>query len=290
MHGHAAPWLPLEIEAALKLRLLATDLVASRDEELAALNADLARSREDLDGVAYVAGHDLKEPLRGIHTHARYLLEEAKAGRALDAQAIERIELLLRLTSRMDTLLDSLLHFSRTGRLKPAFTSASLESIVQEAVEMLGARVLESGIEIHIARPLPEIWCDPARIREVFTNLIANGIKYNDKPHKWVEIGFVAREEPAPEILDRSTVPQAALAETVFYVRDNGIGISPHHYDQVFRMFRRLHTPDAFGGGSGAGLTIVRKLIEQHGGRIWLASTPRVGTTFFFTLPGSQPA
>jgi light-regulated signal transduction histidine kinase (bacteriophytochrome) len=102
-------------------------------------------------------------------------------------------------------------------------------------------------------------------------NLIVNAIKYNDKAEKWVEIGC----EPSSE--GRAQPP-------VFYVRDNGIGIAPQHHEAIFRIFRRLHGREEYGGGTGAGLTIVRKIVERHGGRIWLVSQPGAGSTFYFTL------
>src|ERR1035438_631928 len=103
-------------------------------------------------------------------------------------------------------------------------------------------------------------------IGEVFQNLISNAAKYNDKPSKWIEVGC-----------DHNSAP-------VFYVRDNGIGIAQQHHENVFRIFKRLNEPNKFGGGTGAGLTIVKKIIERHGGRIWLESSEGGGTTFYFTL------
>ncbi len=289
VQGRSAPWLEVEVDAALKLRLLVMDLVISRAEQLAALNDDLSRSNEELDAFAYVASHDLKEPLRSIHRYAHYLLEDAQAGKVLDAQATARIETLLRLTVRMDGLLDALLHFSRVGQLKPELEVAPLNELAREALEMLGARLEESGAEVRLPRPLPAVWCDRVRVREVLANLVANALKYNDKPGKWIEIGYFEPDEPASPLFDRDGAPQAARGQRVFYVADNGIGIEPRHFDQVFRLFKRLHPIEAFGGGNGAGLTITRKLVEQHGGVIWLRSRPSEGTTFFFTLSGDSP-
>jgi light-regulated signal transduction histidine kinase (bacteriophytochrome) len=115
---------------------------------------------------------------------------------------------------------------------------------------------------------LPEITADPITLSEIFSNLISNALKYNEKPEKWVEIGYTETpEEP-----------------TVFYVRDNGIGIEPEHLDSIFVIFRRLHGPKEYGGGTGAGLTIARKLAERHGGRMWVESLVDQGSTFYFTL------
>ncbi len=111
------------------------------------------------------------------------------------------------------------------------------------------------------------------RVAEVFRNLITNAIKYNDKPGKWIEIGC----------------QQVTALPPVFYVRDNGIGIPEKHFEAVFRIFKRLHGRNKFGGGAGAGLTIVKKIVKRHGGRVWIESTPGQGTTFKFTLAGDSP-
>ena len=120
--------------------------------------------------------------------------------------------------------------------------------------------------------PLPKMRCDQARVGEIFRNLITNAIKYNDKPEKWIEIGVQNGG--------------GALPLYVFYVRDNGIGIRPNHLESIFRIFKRLHGRDRYGGGTGAGLTIVKKIVERHGGDIWVNSEPGEGTTFYFTLEG----
>nr|WP_228035826.1 ATP-binding protein [Oculatella sp. LEGE 06141] len=125
-------------------------------------------------------------------------------------------------------------------------------------------------LEFRIPQPLPSIECDRAQVNELFTNLISNAIKYNDKPEKWVEIGFSEGE--------------GAVECCTFYVRDNGVGIPQEHQEKIFQIFRRLHGRDEFGGGTGAGLTIARKIVERHGGRIWVESILTQGTTFYFTL------
>jgi two-component system, chemotaxis family, sensor kinase Cph1 len=276
----STPWKQVEIYAALQLRLLLLDIVIGRAEKLAVLNTDLVRSNDELDAFAYVAGHDLKEPLRGIHKYAHFLMEEAKAGNPLDERGRERIDTLLRLTVRMDNLLDALLHFSRVGRLSLDRDDAALDEVLADALDSLGGRLEDSGIEVRIPRPLPVLRCDRIRVREIFANLIANAAKYNDKAERWVEIGY----------LDSTVNTNEAARERVFYVRDNGIGIEQRHQERVFMMFKRLHERDAFGGGSGAGLAIVKKLVEQHQGRIWFESTFGLGTTFYFTLGPSESA
>lgn len=261
----ALPWKSVEIEAALRLRVLIMELVLSRADQLAELNVDLTRSNEELDAFAYVASHDLKEPLRGISKYTHQLLESAASA---GGETRKRLEGLMRLTLRMDTLLDSLLHFSRVGRATMQFQPVDLNEVVEEALEMVAARRQEVPTVIHIAKRWPTIVCDRMRAREIFVNLLSNALKYNEQPQREIEIGYRANDTRGP----------------VFFVRDNGIGIAPRHFDTVFRMFTRLHGRDAFGGGSGAGLSIVQKLVEQHLGSVWLESTPGAGSTFYFTL------
>ena len=284
--ARSLPWTTAEREAALYLRTLVMDLVVSRAEELAALNFDLASSNEELDAFAYVASHDLKEPLRGIHRHAALLRKDIEAGRALDAQAIERLEAVTRLTVRMDGLLDALLHFSRVGRLELQPQIEDLNAVLAESIEMLGTQPAEARCSIRIPRPLPTVVGDRVRIREIFTNLISNAIKYNDKAERWVEVGYIEPQEATSLLLASDTPP--VRTQTIYYVRDNGIGIAVKHRAQVFGIFKRLHARDAFGGGSGAGLTIARRLVERHGGLLWFTSALDEGSTFFFTLAPNE--
>ena len=281
VRGKSLPWKELEIESALRLRLMIMELVVGRAERLTSLNADLMRSNEELDTFAYVASHDLKEPLRGISKYAHQLLEDADS---LSEDNRNRLESLMRLTLRMDSLLDSLLHFSRVGRTTLSFEAVELNEIVEEALEIVSARRAESHADIVLPRGLPTVLCDRVRVREIFANLISNALKYNDKPLHRVEIGYLAAGEPG----ERGNAPDGTVREDVFYVRDNGIGIEPRHYAQVFKIFKRLHGRDEYGGGTGAGLAIVLMLVHRHHGQVWLDSKPGIGTTFYFTLGGES--
>jgi two-component system, chemotaxis family, sensor kinase Cph1 len=277
----AIPWSSMEIDSALRLRLLVMELVISRAERLAELNEDLTNSNEELDAFAYVASHDLKEPLRGIHRYAHQLLEGAQA---LDAENRQRVENLMRLTVRMDSLLDSLLYFSRVGRTNLEFENVDLNEVLEEALEMIGARRTENPCTIEIPHTLPVIQCDPIRVREIFSNLVSNALKYTHKDCPRIEIAYLAQNEHGA----CPNTPIEAEGHSIFYVRDDGIGIEPRHFEQIFHMFKRLHGRDEFGGGVGAGLTVVKKVVQRHGGSIWLDSKVGVGSTFYFTLPSAD--
>ena len=253
--------------------------------ELQMRNTDLTRSNQELDEFAYIASHDLKEPLRGIHNYATFLLEDYKD--KIDQEGGEKLETLRRLTQRMDVLLDSLLEFSRVGRLDFAMKETDLNEVLEEILDSLRINLKERGVEMRIPVRLPTIRADRVRLGEVLRNLITNAMKYNDKPEKWIEIGHghdLGLEFQPPAKEGERRLKHA----DVFYVRDNGIGIPDDHFEAIYRIFKRLHGRDEFGGGTGVGLTIVKKIIERHGGRIWLQSTPDVGTCFYFTLSETE--
>jgi signal transduction histidine kinase len=240
--------------------------VAERTAELERSNEELHQSNKELDDFAYIASHDLKEPLRGIHNFSSFLIEDY--GAQLDDEGRAKLETLMRLTRRMETLIDSLLQFSRLGRVDLAVTRVDLGEIVSGILDSLAISLRQEGVEVRVPRPLPVVRADRVRVGEIFHNLIVNAMKYNDKPQKWIEIGWHANGAGPP----------------VFHVRDNGIGIPEKHRESVFRIFKRLHGREKFGGGTGAGLTIVKKIVERHHGRIWLESSAGEGTTFYFTL------
>lgn len=278
VQGCALPWKTCELEAVAELRSLIVGIVLRQAEDLAAMNYELQRSNEELDSFAYIASHDLKEPLRGIHNYANFLMEDY--AETLTDDGVAKLETLVRLTQRMEDLINSLLHFSRLGRAELIRQSVNLNDLVHQVIATLTIARPDIEIEFRIPQPLPGIKCDRAQMNELLTNLVSNAIKYNDKAEKWVEIGFFegngAREG--------GTTSPASSSPYTFYVRDNGIGIPQEHLDKIFQIFRRLHGRDEFGGGTGAGLTIARKIVERHGGRIWVESTPLQGSTFYFTL------
>jgi light-regulated signal transduction histidine kinase (bacteriophytochrome) len=264
----STPWKPCEIEAALELRSAIISVVLRKADELAQINIELERSNNELDAFAYIASHDLKEPLRGIHNYSNFLIEDY--GIILDNEGKAKLNTLIRLTQRMEHLIDSLLHFSRLGRVDILRKPTNLNLVVQQILDLLIPRIEELSIEIRIPQSLPTVYCDPVQVGEVFNNLITNAIKYNDKALKWIEIGYI----------------QSPSGPITFYVKDNGIGIQQKHFQTIFRIFKQLHKANKYGGGIGAGLTIAKKIVERHGGKIWVDSTYGEGSTFYFTLGG----
>jgi len=259
------PWKTVEIQAARSLREALLEIAARRADQLQVLYDTLQRTHAELDTFAYIASHDLKEPLRGIHNYSQFILEDV--GETLPQDAADKLRTVVRLTRRMDELLDSLLHYARLGRQGMDVAPCDVNQVVAEVLDTLAARIEETGTEVRVAGTLPCLTADRGRLSEVFMNLISNALKYNDKPVRWVEIGA-----------------ETDVGEPTFFVRDNGIGIPPEHQETIFAIFRRLHGPDRFGGGTGAGLTIVRKILERHDGRVWVDSTPGAGSTFYFTI------
>lgn len=267
VHLTALPWQPCELENALDLRNAIVGIVLKKANQLARINQELECSNRELDSFAYAASHDLKEPLRGIHNYSKLLLKGY--AHVLDEVGQSRLQTLIRLTRRMEVLIDTLLKFSRLGQTELRLQITDLNQSVNQVLEDLAASHPDFPTDIRMARPWPAVHCDAVLIQEVLVNLISNAIKYNDKPERWIELGYLERGTDRPY---------------TFYVRDNGIGIRERHQDSIFRLFKRLHEQHLYGGGTGAGLTIAQKIIERHGGRIWVESTYGEGSTVYFTL------
>jgi signal transduction histidine kinase len=228
---------------------------------------EVEKSNKALDEFAYIVSHDLREPLRGIRNLSSFLQEDYAD--KLDSKGLSRLNRLMQLTQRLEHFIESILYYSRIGRTELSCSMVDLNSVVSETMDTLKFSLEQAKVEICIPEKLPAILCDRIRMGEVFSNLITNAIKYNDKPDKKIEIGFQADQNPY-----------------VFYVRDNGIGIRGKHMEKIFHIFKRLHGRDKYGGGTGAGLTITRKIIERHGGELWVKSILGEGSCFYFSLEG----
>ena len=229
---------------------------------------ELRRSNADLEQFAYIASHDLQEPLRMVASYTE-LLEERYKGR-LDERADKYIFYAVDGAKRMQRLVADLLAFSRVGSqgkpLKPVDTAA----VLAEVLRVLGPRLREAGADVQ-ADTLPPVMADEDQLYQLLQNLVGNALKFRSEAPPCIRISAV-REGDAWR----------------FAVADNGIGIEPQYSERIFQMFQRLHERGRY-EGSGIGLSIVKRILERHGGRIWLQSTPGQGSTFFFTLPALAP-
>lgn len=251
------------------------DITQRKDDEEKAKKylAEVERSNRELDDFAYIASHDLREPLRGITNHSQ-TLARFYADR-LDEKGLHKLNRIAVLTARMEKLIGDLLFFSRLGRASSALEDTDISQLIAEQVDTLSSFLRERNARVEMSNDLPRICCDRTRLATVFRNLISNAIKYNDSPEKIVSITYDAAMEVNGEVLS-----------DVFHVRDNGIGMEADFFGDIFRMFKRLHGEKAYGEGTGAGLTFVKKIIEQQNGRIWVESRLGEGSTFHFTVPG----
>jgi len=280
----ATPWQPLELAAAQEIRLHISDVrlkvfneLHARAQALNQLNTELERSNDELDSFAYVASHDLKEPLRGIHNYSLFLLEDYAD--QLDADGVDKLRTLVRLSQRMEGLIEGLLQLSRAGRLDMALVEVDMNELVAEVMDLLRPRFEQTGTTVVVEGPLPAVQGDRLRLQEIINNLLTNAMKYSDQLHKTVTLGVVGAGATVPA---RSV---DAVHFHIFYVKDQGIGIDPRHHDNIFKLFKRLHAHDKYGGGTGAGLSIAKKMVEKHGGSLWVESNLNQGATFFFSLP-----
>ena len=270
-------WTETDQSIAVELQGGLGTISARRTAELLRINDELARMNADLDAFAYAASHDLKEPLRSLHQTLFFLERELEGN--LTGAALDRLAQVKSKAQRMDTLIDALLRLSRVGRQDLEWQTFDLRDAVEEAAEITLTSQYPFEIDLDV-RKLPTVRGDFLCVREVFCNLFSNAIKYND--HKVRRILVDAQPLVSDDPPSSTSAPVQDRWE--ISVRDNGIGIAPEHHQSIFEIFRRLHAADEYRGGSGAGLTIVQKIVERHGGSIRVQSALGSGTTFFFTL------
>ncbi|AVM72571.1 sensor histidine kinase [Magnetospirillum gryphiswaldense] len=259
--------LVLGLLAALS-RVMAREIRRDRmvNQALRAANRDLSRSNADLEQFAYVASHDLKEPLRNIASYVQ-LLQRRYQGR-LDEDADAFIGYTVDGVRRMQMIINELLVYSRIGTGPLTRGAVQTGVLVSTALANLKAVIAEAGAVVEVKGPLPVVVGDAGQLSSVFQNLISNGLKYR-------------RDDIRPEL----TVAVAEQGEFWrFSIIDNGIGIDPQYHRQIFELFKRLHARDRY-TGTGIGLAVCQRVIERHGGEIWVESVPGQGASFHFTLP-----
>lgn len=258
------PWKQVEVNAALELRKAIVNIVLRQADELAQLAQDLERSNAELKKFAYVASHDLQEPLNQVANYVQ-LLEMRYQGE-LDEDAKEFINFAVEGVSLMQTLIDDVLAYSKVDMQGVEYQLTNAETALNRALANLRGRIAETGAKI-THDPLPTILADSTQLMQLFQNLIGNAIKF--------------RSEQSPEI---SISAQRLDDVWLFAIRDNGIGIDPQFSERIFVIFQRLHTRDEY-PGTGMGLAICKKILECHRGRVWVESELGQGATFYFTIP-----
>lgn len=235
-------------------------------EALAGRAAELARSNRELEQFSYIASHDLQEPLRMVGSYTQLL--EQRYGPQLDDDAREFLRYAQEGATRMRELIDALLSYSRIDTRGQAFRRLSMDQVLTVALANLRESIAQAKAEVTRA-PLPDLEGDPVQLGQVLQNLIGNAIKFHgpNPPHIWVEV-----ERRGPDWR--------------FSVRDDGIGILPEYQERIFVLFQRLHSREEY-PGTGIGLSVCKKVVERHGGKLWVESTgrPSEGTTFLFTIP-----
>jgi signal transduction histidine kinase len=234
------------------------------ENEREKLNHELEEKNGELERFTYTVSHDLKSPLITIKGFLGFLEQDAASGNVVRLKAdIQRIA---SATDKMQLLLNELLELTRIGRLTNPYQSINFEELVHEAVELVHGQIQSKGIHISIQENLPTVYGDRRRLVEAIQNLVDNAAKFiGTQPNPRIDIGLYGYEDKKP----------------IFYVMDNGIGIDLVHHDRIFGLFNKL---DANSEGTGIGLALVKRIIEVHGGRIWVQSEVGNGATFFFTL------
>ena len=268
--------IPVEVvNHVFKLKGKRVALAVSRDiterkeheEELKKLVEDLKRSNEELERFAYVASHDLQEPLRTIASFTQ-LLERRYKGK-FDSDADEFMDYIVDASFRMKDQIEGLLEYSRVTIDHRGFQPVNLELILNQAIDNLRTLIEENGALVN-CNSLPTVMGDDDQLRRIFQNLVGNAIKF--------------RKPNIPPIINISAREDKETNEYIFSVADNGIGIEDQYKERIFVIFQRLHTMEAY-KGTGIGLSVVKRIVEHHGGRIWVESEQGVGSTFYFTIP-----
>jgi light-regulated signal transduction histidine kinase (bacteriophytochrome) len=241
--------------------------VAERTAELDMLIEELKRSNKELQQFAYVSSHDLQEPLRTIASFTQ-LMERRYKGQ-LDSDADEFMDYIVDAAKRMQQLINDLLEYSRVATRGEELRQVNTEEVLDKVLYSLKSSIDENKAEIRVD-PLPTVMADKGQLILLFQNLISNAIKF--------------RKEDEPPRIHISCINDEEKGEYLFSVSDSGIGMELQYFDRIFTIFQHLHTMDEY-EGTGIGLSIAKRIVERHGGRIWVESSLGKGSTFYFTIP-----
>ena len=243
---------------------LQTEITESKkaEQRQARLLNELKNANQQLKNFAYVVSHELKAPLRGVKTVAEWISTDYTD--KLDENGREQMNLLLGRVERMHNLIDGILDYSQIGRVKEKQVQVNLNELVPDIIDMVAP---PENIAITVENKLPVVECDESQIIQVFQNLLSNAVKYMDKPQGQVRINCVEED-----------------GFWKFSVADNGPGIEERNFERIFQIFQTL-SPRNEAKGTGIGLSVVKKIVEMYGGRVWVESKLNNGSTFFFTFP-----
>lgn len=236
--------------------------LAENRQLLSKKTKELEQSNQELDRFAYIISHDLKEPIRGMTVYAELVSKQNQ--NTLDQKSQEKLNTISKLGQKAALMLSQILEYSRSGRVADAYQETNLDNVIEDVIFSLQIFLNEHNAKVVIPQQLPSIICDRVRVGEVFKNFITNGVKYNNKEEKNIEIGYKRDEENHL---------------ITFYVQDNGDGIEEKYFESIFEIFSRINNDDK---GTGVGLSLVSKIIKNHNGEIKVESTLGKGTRFSF--------
>ena len=262
---------------------------------LQAQNQELARSNRELEQFAYVVSHDLKQPLQSFLFSVSLL--EAKFKQRLDEGAAQYINNLRETSKSMQKLIEDLLAYARAGKAEQTLEAVDCNTVIEQVLENLKIAITEADAKVS-HDPLPTVQANPTQLMQVFQNLVSNAIKFH-QPNETPQVK-ISLEQATPQLARVATTgatsptngkhpsPSASdKGKFVFGIHDNGIGLDPQHFEHIFEVFQRIHPGEQY-PGNGIGLATCKKIVERHGGQIWVESALGKGTTFYFSLP--QPS
>ena len=261
----AQPWSERDLRVASRQGQFLSQAMSKILERMELRNRLLERSNRELEAFAFMASHDLQEPIRAVNTYVEVLIEDY--GDALAQEGVAMARQVLSLTERMNNLLQDLLEYAKLGEQTLYHRHLNLDAVVRSLLD----HVYPHLADLVTLEGLPRVYAHESFVNEIFSNLLSNASKYRSSEPLAIRIG---------------TAEMHCGAEHVaIFVEDNGIGIDPRHHRVIFDLFRRLQPEGASKNGSGAGLTIARRMVERHGGSLWVESELGRGATFYFTLP-----